>query len=166
MLIMPSSSDSREVRALTKRSLQKQWKNAMSHDWIPRDKAKTFPLEDFYVELTWTRLVKGAIRNEREPMKSLHEVFNVIGNENEGLHLLVEGNFICQQFLSINRYYLTNILGHFSHWQICMPPGGQNSFYVIQFLGKFGKMLCWRPLEGWRHLLGEILDPTLLAMIY
>ena len=53
-------------------------------------------LEDFYVELKWTRLVKGAIRNKREPMKSLHDVFNVTGSNNEGLHLLVEGNFICQ----------------------------------------------------------------------
>ena len=91
---MLSSSDFSEVRALTKRSLQKQWKNTLSHDWIPRDKAKTFPLEDFYVELTWTRTVKGAIRNEREPMKSLHEVFNVTGSNNDGFHLLVEGNFL------------------------------------------------------------------------
>ena len=31
----------------------------------------------------------------------------------------------------------------------------------MQFLGKFGKFVCWRPLGSWRPLLGEILDPPL-----
>ena len=86
-------SDSSEIRALTKRSLQRQWKNALSHDWIPRDKARTFPLDDFYVDLKWARLVKGAIRNRNIPMKSLHEVFNITGKENDALHFLMEGVF-------------------------------------------------------------------------
>ena len=38
------------------------------------------------------------------------------------------------------------------------PP---NSFNFMQFLGKFGKIVCWRPLESWRPHLGEILDPLL-----
>ena len=37
-------------------------------------------------------------------------------------------------------------------------PRGPNSFNCMQFLGKFGKIICWRPLEGWRPRLGEILD--------
>ena len=30
------------------------------------------------------------------------------------------------------------------------PPGGPNSFNFMQFLGKFGKIVCWYPppLEG------------------
>ena len=36
-----------------------------------------------------------------------------------------------------------------------------NFVNCIQFLGKFGKIMCWRPLEGWPPLLGEILDPPL-----
>ena len=39
--------------------------------------------------------------------------------------------------------------------------GGLNSFNFMQFLGKFGKTVCWRPLEGWCPHLGEILDPPL-----
>ena len=35
------------------------------------------------------------------------------------------------------------------------PPGDPNSFNFMQFLRKFGKIVCWRP-----HL-GEILDPPL-----
>ena len=39
------------------------------------------------------------------------------------------------------------------------PPRGPNSFNFMQFLGKFGKFVCWRPL------LGEILDPPLFSNI-
>ena len=28
------------------------------------------------------------------------------------------------------------------------PPGGPNSFKFMQFWGKFGKIVCWRPLPG------------------
>ena len=41
------------------------------------------------------------------------------------------------------------------------PPGGPNSFNFMQFLGKFGKIVCWHPQGSWRPLLGEILDPPL-----
>ena len=46
------------------------------------------------------------------------------------------------------------------------PPEGPNSFNFMQFLRKFGKIVCWRPpLPGsWRPLLGEILDPPLLVL--
>ena len=43
------------------------------------------------------------------------------------------------------------------------PPPGPNSFNFMQFLGKFGKFVCWRPPRGsWCPLLGEILDPPLV----
>ena len=48
-------------------------------------------------------------------------------------------------------------------WTRAPPPGGPNSFNFMQFLGKFGKIVCWRPpLGSWRPLLGEILDPPLV----
>ena len=39
--------------------------------------------------------------------------------------------------------------------------GGPNSFNFMQFLRKFGKIVCWRPPtpRNLRPLLGEILDP-------
>ena len=47
------------------------------------------------------------------------------------------------------------------------PLGGPNSFNFMQFLGKFGKIVCWRPpLGSWRPLLGEILDPPLHTSVY
>ena len=45
------------------------------------------------------------------------------------------------------------------------PPGGPNSFNFMQFLGKFGKIVCWRPPGSWHPLLGEILDPPLQCII-
>ena len=41
----------------------------------------------------------------------------------------------------------------------CATTGGPNSFNFMQILGKFGKIVCWRP-----HL-GEILDPPLVTPI-
>ena len=40
-------------------------------------------------------------------------------------------------------------------------PWGPNSFNFMQFLGKFGKIICWRPPGSWRPLIGEILDLSL-----
>ena len=33
-------------------------------------------------------------------------------------------------------------------WTRAPPPGGPNSFNFMQFLGKFGKIVCWRPPPG------------------
>ena len=41
-------------------------------------------------------------------------------------------------------------------------PGAPNSFNFMQFLGKFGAIVCWRPPESWRPHLGETLGPPLL----
>ena len=42
------------------------------------------------------------------------------------------------------------------------PPGVQILSIFMQFFGKFGNFVCWRPPPGsWRPLLGEILDPPL-----
>ena len=32
----------------------------------------------------------------------------------------------------------------------CPPSPGSNSFNFMLFFGKFGKIVCWRPLEDWR----------------
>ena len=44
------------------------------------------------------------------------------------------------------------------------PPGGPNSFNFMQFLGNFGKIICWRPQGSSRCLLVEILDPPLRSL--
>ena len=41
------------------------------------------------------------------------------------------------------------------------PPTAQTFLNFMQFGGKFGKIMCWHPLKGWRLLLRGILDPPL-----
>ena len=42
------------------------------------------------------------------------------------------------------------------------PPSTDRNFLnFIQFLGKSGKFVCWRPPRGWRPLLRGILYPPL-----
>ena len=47
------------------------------------------------------------------------------------------------------------------------PPGGQILSISCSFLGKYGKIVCWRsPPVSWRPLLiGEILDPPLFNAV-
>ena len=44
-------------------------------------------------------------------------------------------------------------------------PGGPNSFNFMQFLGKFGKIVSWRPPGKLAPPCGEILDPPLVMEI-
>ena len=37
------------------------------------------------------------------------------------------------------------------------PPAGPNSFNFMQFLGKFGKIVCWQSYVG--TILGELAPP-------
>ena len=50
----------------------------MSHDWIPVEKAKTFPLREFYVGLKWVRVVKRAIQNFKQELNSIHEILEML----------------------------------------------------------------------------------------
>ena len=44
------------------------------------------------------------------------------------------------------------------------PPRGPNSINFMQFLGNFGKIVCWWPPGGWHSHLWEILDLPLMAV--
>ena len=93
------SADVAEIQKQTRDSLKRSLQNALSHDWIPLDQVKTFPLKDFYVELKWTRTVKGAIRNTKAEIRNLHEMFNFPMLGKERINILVEGiifsNILC-----------------------------------------------------------------------
>ena len=45
------------------------------------------------------------------------------------------------------------------------PPGGPNSFNFLQFWGKFGKIVCWRPPGELAPPPREILDPPLKVAV-
>ena len=57
------------------------------------------------------------------------------------------------------------VFDHHSMGDELPPPPGQNFFIFIQFLGKIGQTVGWRPpFTGW-HPLWEILDPPQITMI-
>ena len=64
----------KEIQRLLSISLDKSWKNCMSHDWIRSEKAKSFPLHEYYVNLRWTKKVKRAIMNEFEELTSIYDI--------------------------------------------------------------------------------------------
>ena len=78
-----------------KDSLERTWKNSLSHDWIPVEKAKTFPLREFYVGLRWVRVVKRAIKNFKQELDSIFDIFKILDRTGrpKALNILVTGNF-------------------------------------------------------------------------
>ena len=65
----------------------------MSHDWIPVEKAKTFPLKEFYVGLRWVRVVKRAIQNFKEELKSIYDILEIVDptGRPKAINILVTG---------------------------------------------------------------------------
>ena len=82
---------------------------------------------------------------------------------------------LCVCTLTLPRSALIN--GKVSNWRVSIipkwriqggapnvrPPTAQNFLDFMQFLGKFDKIVCWRPPGGRRPLLQGILDPPLNA---
>ena len=81
-----------EIKKLTKASLDRQWKNCLSHDWISPDKAPGFPLHEFYVELKWSREVRKAKGKTKKAMASIYEILDVA--DAEAKNILIEGKFV------------------------------------------------------------------------
>ena len=70
------------------------WKNSLSHDWIPVEKAKTFPLREFYVGLRWVRVVKREIKNFKQELKSIYDILEIVDvtGRPKAINILVTGN--------------------------------------------------------------------------
>ena len=71
------SLEIRDLQARLKDSLNRTWRHSLSHDWIPSTLAKTFPLREFYVGLRWIRIVRRAIKNFREELTSIYDIFDL-----------------------------------------------------------------------------------------
>ena len=81
------------IQKLTRRALDMTWRNSLSHDWISPDKAKTFPLMEYYTDLRWTRTVKRALLNTHEKLSSIYDILALPGAGEEPTNILVEGDF-------------------------------------------------------------------------
>ena len=81
-----------EIQKLTKASLDRQWKNYLSHDWISADKARGFPLHEFYAELQWSRELRKPKGKTKKAMGNIYEILDVA--DAEAKNILIEGRFV------------------------------------------------------------------------
>ena len=51
--------------------------NSLSLDWLPSDRADTFSLRDYYVELRWERQIKRAITKTQWHVEKVHDIFGI-----------------------------------------------------------------------------------------
>ena len=65
----------------------------MSHDWIPRHKAQTFPLRDFYVDLKWSRQVRRAMQSTKQSMETINDVLQIPEAGEKPFNIIIEGMF-------------------------------------------------------------------------
>ena len=86
-----------DLQERLKDSLDRTWKNSLSHDWIPVEKAKTFPLREFYVGLKWVRVVKRAIENFRQELANIYDIFDIVdmSKKPKATNILVTGKIQC-----------------------------------------------------------------------
>ena len=84
-------TDMKEIQRLLSISLDKTWKNCMTHDWIRSEKAKSFPLHEYYVKLRWSKMVKRAMKDQFEELDSIYDILDPA--EDTLKVILVEGIF-------------------------------------------------------------------------
>ena len=94
---MSLSADFSFIKKLVKRQLRRRCRNALSTDWLPDEKAKSFPLRDYYSDLGWKKKVKKAMRDTSVELKRIHNIFDN-DYEEGGINVAVIGNDI-QLFL-------------------------------------------------------------------
>ena len=58
-------------------SLRRRCKNALSTDWLTHDKAKNFPLRDYYVGLKQNKKIRKALRDTKVDLERIHDIFNI-----------------------------------------------------------------------------------------
>ena len=79
--------------------MRRRCRNALSTDWLTEDKAKTFPLRDYYVGLKQKKKIKRALRDISEELERIHDVLDV---DVEGpVNVAVIGSY--QEYKSFSR---------------------------------------------------------------
>ena len=65
------------------------WKNYLSNDWLPPEKAYNFPIDKFYVDLKWIKMVKKALKTVKKDLGSIFDV--MAAADPGGTNILVQG---------------------------------------------------------------------------
>ena len=76
------------------------WRNSLSHDWISENKAKSFPVMEYYTDLRWTRTVKRALHNTQERLSNIFDILSLSRAVEEPTNILVEGKKLDELHLS------------------------------------------------------------------
>ena len=69
----------------------------MSNDWLPPNKAHKFPVDKFYVDLKWAKMLKKALTTVEEDLTSIYDVVAVAAPG--GTNILVEGSVHFLKFI-------------------------------------------------------------------
>ena len=80
-----------QYKRYNKESLRRRLRNFLTTDWLPHDKAKTFPLRGYYVNLDWLKKIKKAMKDELVPMSKIHDLFKQIDIRPEPISILMTG---------------------------------------------------------------------------
>ena len=117
-----------------------------------------------------SRFREAPLKIEKIINKNISCINNLCRFAMDGFLWTTNGDSVTMTILCLNCGLLINIYIYRNNKTMCFSGGsegargtplGPNSFNFMQFLGKFGKIVCWRPPESWCPHLGEILDPPL-----
>ena len=99
-------SEIMDLQVRLKTSSDRTWRNSLSHGWMPVEKAKTFPLREFYLGLRWVRVVKRAIQNFNTELNSIYDILDIVDPRErpQPKNILVTGNF--KHVLSFRRQFV------------------------------------------------------------
>ena len=119
-------------------SLRRRCRNALSTDWLTQDKAKSFPLRDYYVGLKQKKKIKRAMRDTSEELERIHDVLNVgvegavnvavIGLYQECVSFSSKVETFCTKFNSRVRHYIYLHTRNFPLSMVCRFS--QTSFWI------------------------------------
>ncbi len=75
----------KRIKIWIKKSLCTRLQKSLSFDWIRPERAYTFPLQKYYVQLEWQKKKRTVFGIEREKLTSLTEVIEQINGANRSL---------------------------------------------------------------------------------
>ena len=72
----------KRIKIWTKKSLCTRLQKSLSYDWIHPERAHSFPLRKYYVQLEWQKKERTVVGIEREKLTSINEVIEQINAAN------------------------------------------------------------------------------------
>ena len=70
----------------------------MSNDWLRDEDRRNFSVTEFYTELEWVRMIKGAIHTTERSMISIFDLLTIAGTGNKKLYIEGKNDFWCSVF--------------------------------------------------------------------